>query len=90
MELQHNNVISIVQSTILKIHEGGFAQSTIEKLFQKPLLDSADLAVIFQRSARTIRRWRNGNEINYTKIGKSRYYLWEDVIAKLNLPDKAA
>jgi len=53
------------------------------KLVNKPLLTTGDLAIIFQNTPKTIARWRNAGKIEFVMIGRSYYYLWEEILRKL-------
>lgn len=46
---------------------------------KKDLLDSADLASLFNKSLRTITRWRNIGVLEKNKIGGSYYYHLDDI-----------
>lgn len=82
--MEPRTTLSAQQMIMQEMKKSGENQRMMMKLFEKPLLDSADLTIIFQRSLRTIRRWRKKKEIIPSKIGGSCYYQWEDILVKLN------
>ena len=63
----------------------GLDTQELTRVLRKPLLDSVDVAFIFQRSARTIRRWRLGGELPCQTIAGSRYFVWRDILEKLGV-----
>ncbi|WP_442591918.1 helix-turn-helix domain-containing protein [Pedobacter sp. AW31-3R] len=56
---------------------------------KKELLTSTDLAKLFQKSSRTIRRWRDRGILTKNKIGGGYFYRWDDIQSILReLKDK--
>lgn len=52
-------------------------------IIKKPLLDTADMRILFQKSARSIQRWREKKKVDFVMVGGAYYYLWGDVMKLL-------
>ncbi|MCX2483746.1 hypothetical protein [Pedobacter sp. MR2016-24] len=60
----------------------------VMEISKKPLLDTADVMLLFQNSERTIARWRADGIIDYTDVNGSCYYKFTELLPLLNSREK--
>lgn len=77
-------ILKEMHQTLLELL-GTANEKKIMALLAKPLLDNNDVMVIFQKSDRSMRRWREMGTIRYCLIAGRAYYQWDDVLDTLNM-----
>jgi hypothetical protein len=70
---------------LLSLHGAVPNAKMLITLLSKPLLDTADMAVIFQKNKQTIRVWRRKGVLKSTEIRKHHYYKPESILELLGL-----
>jgi len=85
MKTPNEEEMKILLDLLAKLHGALPNSKTLIPLLSKPLLDTADLAVIFQKSKGTIRRWRKMGVVQSTQVLRTHYYKPESVKKLLGL-----
>jgi len=60
----------------------------VMEMSKKPLLDTADLMLLFQNSERTISRWRTEGVVEFAKVNGSSYYKFTELLPLLKSREK--
>ena len=60
----------------------------VMEMSKKPLLDTADMMILFQNSERSISRWRTDGIVEFTNVNGSCYYKFAELLPLLKSKEK--
>lgn len=75
--------LTTLNETMEQINRNLAFKSGLSQHQENPLLDATDLAVMFKKDVRTIRRWNKEGILNGVSINGNVYFLWADVLLVL-------
>ena len=78
-----NANLTTLNENLEQINKNLALQSGLLQLHEKPLVDATDLAIMFKKDVRTIRRWNEEGILNGVNIKGNVYFLWADVLMVL-------
>ena len=82
------NVMKQILEAIIYARQLDKYDLLVMEMSKKPLLDTADMMLLFQSSERTIARWRADDIIAYSEVSGSCYYKFAELLPLLKSKEK--
>jgi hypothetical protein len=76
--------MKLILRHLKEIKASSVTQKKLLELTKKTVLDTTDVALIFNRSNQTIHIWRRKKEIAYKRINGRYFYTWDSILALFN------
>ena len=83
MNTEQENPLHVILNLLIEMQGDNLNAHQLASVIKKPVLDTADMAVIFQKGKRTINLWHKKGEIEGATICGHYYYTLADLLKAL-------